>query len=103
MASSTRRVPLTAFPPPGTQYDREGESQFRRGLERSLLSITAYVDGIVNDSSALATHDILSKHSAAGLTPGHFFKALSSTTFGFAAHGLTYSDTDTATYGSDDV
>ena len=31
-------------------------------------------------------------HTASGLTPGRFLKALTSTTFGFAAHGLTYSD-----------
>ncbi|MDI6788510.1 MAG: hypothetical protein QME51_09080, partial [Planctomycetota bacterium] len=39
-------------------------------------------------------HDITSTadHSASGLTPGHFMKATGATTFGFAAHGLTYSD-----------
>jgi len=31
-------------------------------------------------------------HSASGLTIGHFLKATSATQFGFAAHGLTYSD-----------
>ena len=33
-----------------------------------------------------------STHTVAGLTAGHFMKALTPTTFGFAAHGLTYSD-----------
>lgn len=31
-------------------------------------------------------------HTVSGLTTGHFLKALSATTFGFVAHGLTYSD-----------
>jgi hypothetical protein len=31
-------------------------------------------------------------HTVSGLTAGHFLKSLSATTFGFAAHGLTYSD-----------
>jgi len=31
-------------------------------------------------------------HTVSGLTAGHFLKALTATTFGFAAHGLTYSD-----------
>jgi len=35
-------------------------------------------------------------HTASGLTPGHFLKALSPTTFGFAAHGLTYGDVGAA-------
>jgi len=35
-------------------------------------------------------------HSVSGLTPGHFLKALSATTFGFAAHGLTYTDVGAA-------
>jgi len=33
-----------------------------------------------------------SVHTVSGLTPGHFLKALTATTFGFAAHGLTYTD-----------
>jgi len=35
-------------------------------------------------------------HTATGLTPGHFLKALTETTFGFAAHGLSYSDVGAA-------
>jgi len=31
-------------------------------------------------------------HTVSGLTTGHFLKATGATTFGFAAHGLTYSD-----------
>lgn len=35
-------------------------------------------------------------HSISGKTPGHFLKALTATTFGFAAHGLNYSDVGAA-------
>jgi len=35
-------------------------------------------------------------HSISGKTPGHFLKALTATTFGFAAHGLIYSDVGAA-------
>ncbi|MFA6045903.1 MAG: hypothetical protein WC718_13050 [Phycisphaerales bacterium] len=31
-------------------------------------------------------------HTASGLTTGHFLKATGATTYGFAAHGLTYTD-----------
>jgi len=33
-----------------------------------------------------------SLHTVSGLTPGYFLKALTESTYGFAAHGLTYSD-----------
>jgi hypothetical protein len=36
------------------------------------------------------------KHPVADLTTGHFLKALSATTYGFAAHGLTYTDVGAA-------
>jgi hypothetical protein len=35
-------------------------------------------------------------HTVSGVTAGHFLKALSPTTFGFAAHGLTYADVGAA-------
>lgn len=35
-------------------------------------------------------------HTATGLTTGHFLKATGATTYGFAAHGLTYSDVGAA-------
>ena len=42
-------------------------------------------------------HDLVSStHTASGLTPGHFLKALTATTFGFAAHGLDYDDVGAA-------
>jgi len=45
------------------------------------------------DARTPAAHVLVSaSHTASGLTAGHFVKALTETTFGFAAHGLTYSD-----------
>jgi hypothetical protein len=38
-------------------------------------------------------------HTVSGLTLGHFLKATSATTFGFAAHGLTYTDVGAAAVG----
>ena len=43
-----------------------------------------------------SNHNLISSHTVSGLTTGHFLKALSSTTFGFVAHGLTYSDVGAA-------
>jgi hypothetical protein len=41
----------------------------------------------------LPNHDLVAAHhTVSGLTEGHFLKALSATTYGFAAHGLTASD-----------
>jgi hypothetical protein len=40
--------------------------------------------------------DSATYHTVAGLTTGHFLKATSATTFGFAVHGLTYSDVGAA-------
>lgn len=42
---------------------------------------------------------VLSPHTVSGLTTGHFLKATSATTFGFAAHGLSYSDVGAAASG----
>lgn len=38
-------------------------------------------------------------HTVSGLTTGHFLKATGATTFGFAVHGLTYSDVGAADAG----
>jgi len=40
--------------------------------------------------------DSATYHTVSGLTAGHFLKATGATTFGFAAHGLTYSDVGAA-------
>jgi len=39
-------------------------------------------------------------HTVSGLTTGHFLKATSATAFGFAAHGLSYSDVGAAASGA---
>ncbi|MCK9429724.1 MAG: hypothetical protein M0R17_06935 [Candidatus Omnitrophica bacterium] len=45
--------------------------------------------GLKSDTSH--THALTST-TASGLTAGHFLKAINATTFGFAVHGLTYTD-----------
>lgn len=49
-----------------------------------------------NDHHAQQHALVGSDHTATGLTTGQFLKALSATTFGFAAHGLGYSDVGAA-------
>lgn len=57
----------------------------------------AGLSGLLADSQTPISHTLVSAyHTASGLTPGYFLKALTSTTFGFAAHGLTYSDVGAA-------
>ena len=64
MASTTRRPALGPVPAPAERYERQNEAEFRRGIERSFLSIAAYVDATVNDPVALAAHT----HAPADLT-----------------------------------
>jgi hypothetical protein len=53
---------------------------------------TGNVDAHHNKQHALVGTD----HTASGLTAGHFLKATGASTFGFAAHGLTYTDVGAA-------
>jgi hypothetical protein len=48
--------------------------------------------------TALPAHNLIdfTVHAVVGLTTGHFLKATGATTYGFAAHGLTYSDVGAA-------
>ncbi len=52
------------------------------------------LDFISQDTFATKIHNLIDpvNHPVTGLTAGHFLKALTDTTYGFAAHGLTYSD-----------
>jgi hypothetical protein len=58
------------------------------------------IGGDIGDQGDLALayaakiHNLVdtTNHPVSGLTMGHFLKALSATTYGFAAHGLIYSD-----------
>lgn len=53
-----------------------------------------------SDARTPAAHVLVSaSHTTSGLTAGHFLKALTETTFGFAAHGLGYSDVGAAASG----
>jgi hypothetical protein len=50
-------------------------------------------DSRLSDSRTPAAHVLDGAvHTVSGKTAGHFLKALTASTFGFAAHGLTYSD-----------
>lgn len=52
-------------------------------------------------AASMSAHALVgASHTATGLTPGHFLKATAATTFGFAAHGLTYSDVGAAAVGN---
>jgi len=62
--------------------------------------VTGSVSGVdgsgnISISTTLSPHSLTS-HTVSGLTPGHFLKALTATTFGFSPHGLTYSDVGAA-------
>jgi len=50
-------------------------------------------DARLSDARTPTAHGLVSaSHTVSGLTTGHFLKALSATTFGFVAHGLSYGD-----------
>lgn len=48
--------------------------------------------------TALPAHNLIdtTNHAVSGLTTGHFLKATGATSYGFAAHGLTYTDVGAA-------
>ena len=57
----------------------------------------ADLSGLLADAQTPLAHGLESAyHTVSGLTTGHFMKALSATTYGFAAHGLTYTDVGAA-------
>ena len=58
---------------------------------------THAITGFAIAGAAPAAHQLDGAlHTVAGLTTGHFLKATGATTFGFAAHGMTYSDVGAA-------
>ena len=93
---------------PGTKWEAEVVNPWINAInaiEETLgLNPQGVYETVADRIAAFATsnhpqlHSITSvaDHSASGLTTGHFMKALSPTTFGFAAHGLTYSDVGAA-------
>jgi hypothetical protein len=59
--------------------------------------IKRYRGPLAGSSAYLVAHQLDGLlHTVSGLTAGHFLKALSPTTFGFAAHGLGYGDVGAA-------
>jgi hypothetical protein len=65
-------------------------------LNKALLSAKDQFDNLTrafNVGAEPSAHALVgAKHTGAGLTIGHFLKALGATTFGFAAHGLAAAD-----------
>jgi len=55
-------------------------------------------DSRLSNARTPTAHNLIDtvNHPVSGLTTGHFLKALSATTYGFAAHGLTYTDVGAA-------
>lgn len=62
------------------------------------LDVTG-LQGVLSQAQLAQVHNLISGHSISGLTAGHFLKALSTTTFGFTTHGLTFSDVGAASAG----
>ncbi len=55
------------------------------------------LSGVSSDQHHAQVHTLTgTDHTVAGLTTGHFMKASGATAFGFAAHGLTYTDVGAA-------
>ena len=75
-------------------YDASGSAGIVAGALSSHAGLSSSVHGFDGSGNAPAQAHLVdgAKHTAAGLTTGHFFKATGATTFGFGAHGLTYSD-----------
>jgi hypothetical protein len=101
--------PLTINIPAGT-YDVYGSASTVQGNLNTHAGLTTTAHGgIVSSSdsrlsdSRIPTAHTLdgALHTISGKTAGHFLKALSATTFGFAAHGLTYTDVGAAASGHD--
>jgi hypothetical protein len=68
-----------------------------QGIAISSLTLTqSQITGLVTAlaNKAARVHNLVDTvyHPVTGLTPGHFLKALTPTTYGFAAHGLTATD-----------
>lgn len=85
---------------PGTGLTGGGDLTTTRTLTVSYGTTagTACVgnDSRLSDARTPLSHNIISSHTASGLTTGHFLKATSASTFSFAAHGLTYTDVGAA-------
>jgi hypothetical protein len=57
------------------------------GVNTFTLDTNTYLTALPNHNLIDTTH-----HPVSGLTTGHFLKATGATAYGFAAHGLTYTD-----------
>lgn len=63
------------------------------GIPSSTNKYVTNTDSRLTNARTPASHSLTGdKHTASGLTAGHFLKATGASTFGFAAHGLTKAD-----------
>lgn len=84
---------LVSGTPTDTQLAEWIDSTHIRGIAKSTLALTqSQITGLVTALAVKASlvHSLINttNHPVTGLTAGHFLKALSPTTYGFAAHGL---------------
>lgn len=84
---------LVSGTPVNTELAEWIDATHIRGIAKSALTLTqSQITGLVTalTNKASLTHNLIdtTRHPVTGLTTGHFLKALSPTSYGFAAHGL---------------
>jgi hypothetical protein len=80
-----------------------------QGIEAVTATEFGYISGVTSPiqtqftGKAATIHNLIdtTNHPVTGLTGGYFLKALTPTTYGFAVHGLTYTDVGAAASGHD--
>jgi hypothetical protein len=78
-------------------YGSSGTAKWTRlSIGTTAGHVLTVVSGVPQWAAPTAPSHTLVSHTASGLTTGTFLKATGSTTYGFAAHGLTYSDVGAA-------
>jgi len=72
-------------------------ADYSGSYENGSLVRKSYITTLLS-TKANTVHDFINttNHTVTGLSVGHFLKALSATTYGFAVHGLSYSDVGAA-------
>jgi hypothetical protein len=96
IAGATGNVISTGTPING-QLAMWTDSVHIQGVNVSSLTLTeSQITNLITDlgNKAPIVHSLIdyTNHPVSGLTTGYFMKALSTTTYGFAAHGLTKTD-----------
>jgi len=72
-------------------------ARLAKSTDGKVLTLVSGLPAWADPTGGLVAHQLDGPyHTVSGLTPGHFLKALTATTFGFAAHGLSYGDVGAA-------